>query len=124
MKIAIPVQTENDYQSQLAVHFGRAPAFAIYEKDKDKLEMISNQSNHFGGKNAPPELLHNHGVSVLICRGLGRKAIDLFDQLGITVYLSNDNTVKQALSSFENDDLRCASKTDGCAGKHGHSHKH
>ena len=116
MKIAFPTMDTNGLDAILADHFGRAPAFVIIDINSEQVQTIPNNSNHFGGTASPPEFLKNQGITALVCKGLGRKAIDLFQQLGIQVYMTREYKVQEAFSSFKEQNLKEASKDDGCKG--------
>ena len=121
MKIAFPVIDENGLEANMAGHFGRAPYFTVYDEETKNVNVISNQGDHFGGKLAVPTFLKNNGVHALICLGLGRKAITMFDQYGIQVFITSCTNVNDALKSYQNGELNNASEADGCAGsKHHH----
>lgn len=121
MKIAMPTMGDDGMDEQIGQHFGRSPTFTIYHSDKDKVSVIENQGKHRGGSMNPPELLAEEGIDVMLCSNLGRKAIDLFEDLGIDVYCGAGATVKEALEAWENDELEEASLSDGCEeGRHDH----
>ncbi|MBS3781288.1 MAG: NifB/NifX family molybdenum-iron cluster-binding protein [Candidatus Thermoplasmatota archaeon] len=121
MKIAMPTMGNDGMDEQIGQHFGRVPTFTIYDLEKDEVEVIENQGKHRGGSMNPPEILAGEGVDVMLCSNLGRKAIDLFDELGIDVYCGAGNTVREALEAFEKDELEVATLSDGCEeGSHDH----
>jgi predicted Fe-Mo cluster-binding NifX family protein len=120
MKIAFPIQANEGLEGVLADHFGRAPHFVIYETELKELRTIENTAEHFGGRASTPMLLEKNKVNVLICRGLGRRAIARFEELGMNVYITKHQIVKQALDAFNKGDLPLATDEDGCAGRHGH----
>ena len=123
MKIAFPVVTEGGLEATIAEHFGRAPMYTIIETETKEVSVVENKGEHFGGQHAAPVALNNRGINVLICKGLGRKAIGLFDELGIGVFITQKATVKEAYESYNKGELVQASQTDGCAGS-SKSHKH
>lgn len=116
MKIAFPVMDESGY---LADHFGRAGKFAVFDDKTKVTSFIENTGEHFGGQHPAPVVLKNNEINVLICKGLGIKAINLFEELGIGVYITSEQKVQQALDAYLAGNLTKATKTDGCSG-HGH----
>ena len=120
MKIAFPIEANEGLEGILADHFGRAPHFVIYETELKEYRTINNTAEHFGGRASTPMLLEKNKVNVLICRGLGRRAIARFAELGMDVYITKHQIVKQALEAFSNGELPLATDEDGCAGRHGH----
>jgi len=59
------------------------------------VEIIDNISEHMGGSGLPPELMKKHGANVLLCKGLGPRALNLCKQLEIDVYVCQAKTVKE-----------------------------
>ena len=45
-----------------------------------KLTFVQNNGQHHGGSLTPPEILNRAGINVLLCGGLGVKAVRLFQQ--------------------------------------------
>ena len=79
-RIAIP-----DENGRVSAHFGHCPSFAIYEIDEDARAVHTRKSEvsppHEPG--AIPRWLKELGVQVVLSGGMGRKAIELFKELGI-----------------------------------------
>ena len=67
-----------------------------------------------GGLELPPELMKKHGVNILLCRGLGPRALDLCKQLGIDVYVHQAETVKEIFDLWKNKKLKKADFEDIC----------
>jgi len=78
-----------------------------------------------GGQGYPPEIMAKEGVDIMVCRGLGRRAISMFEQLGIEVYIGASGTVRDAVAAFKQETLQKASERDACS-QHafGDSHQH
>ena len=123
MKIAFPVVTEGGLDATLADHFGRAPLYTIVDIESNEVSVVQNKGEHFGGQHSAPVSLNNRNINVLICKGLGRKAIGLFDELGIGVFITKSVKVSEALESYNKGELIQASQSDGCKGDP-KSHKH
>jgi predicted Fe-Mo cluster-binding NifX family protein len=119
MKIAFPIQENEGLEGTLADHFGRAPKFVIYDAEKDETHTIDNTGDHFGGQISTPVLLSKNHIDILICRGLGRRAIARFADLGINIFITQFQIVKQALDAYKKNELTPATDADGCAGRHG-----
>jgi predicted Fe-Mo cluster-binding NifX family protein len=78
MKIAIA--TDGNYVS---AHFGRCPSYTIVDIDNGKVinkEVIDNPGHQPG---FIPQFLHKKKVECIIAGGMGRRAIDLFNEYGI-----------------------------------------
>lgn len=122
MKVAIPSMGDSGLDETISAHFGRCKTFALYDEEADKLNFIPNNSKHMGGEGNPPEILNEEDVDVLLCTNLGRKAVDLFEELGIEVYCGATGTVEDAIEEWENDELDEASMDNACAEGNHHHH--
>ncbi len=114
MKIAFPIDDKEDLDGYLATHFGRAVKFVILDTTNNEIKTIDNTGEHYGGRSSTPSLLHGNQVNMLICKGLGRKAISLFGELGIDVRITTTSIVKEALAAYNNGKLISATDKDGC----------
>ena len=127
MKICIPTIGENGLNNHVGEHFGRVPTYTIVDLDSNKVKVIPNTSEHMGGLGQPPEIMAREGVNVMVCRGLGRRAITMFEELGIDVYIGASGTVRDAIDAFKQNKLQKASIDDAC-GRHAfrdqHHHEH
>ncbi len=101
-------------EATMADHFGRAPLYTVVDTENNDVSVLENIGEHFGGKNSAPVTLQNSKINVLICKGLGRKAINLFNELNIGVFITQRVQVKEALESYNKGELTMASETDGC----------
>lgn len=103
---------------KISPHFGRAPAFAVYDDENEDLKIISNTSEHMGGKGKPPELMAEEGVDVMLTSNLGRRAVAMFERMGIKVYCGASGTVEDAIEQWENDKLDVANESNACEQGH------
>ena len=123
MKVCIPTIGENGLENIVGEHFGRVPTYTIVDLDSENVKVIPNTSHHMGGQVDPPEIMASEGVNVMICQGLGRRAITMFEELGIEVYIGASGTVKEAIEAFKNGRLQKASVDSAC-GKHAFRDRH
>lgn len=114
MRVALPTMGEKGLEEEIGAHFGRCPTFTICDLENDEIEIISNNSKHAGGKGNPPELLAEKDIDAMICKNLGKKAVSLFEDLGIEVYDDAEGTVGDAIESWKNDNLKETSISDAC----------
>jgi len=54
-----------------------------------------------GGIGDPPEIMAREGVNIMVCQGLGQRAISMFKNLGIAVYIGASGTVRDAVDMFK-----------------------
>ena len=84
MKYAIPVSS-----GVMSPHFGHCEQFALFDVEEQEKEII-NQEMVTAPEHAPgllPRWLAEKGVSVVIAGGMGPRALDIFQQNGISVVL-------------------------------------
>ena len=115
MRIAIPTHGRYGLEDQVNPHFGRAPTFTIFDERTGSLEIVENASEHFGGSGLPPQLLSKKGVDALLCSGIGPRAVQAFQSMGIRVFVGASGTVSEALEAFRSGSLREATDADACA---------
>ncbi len=118
MKIAIPTMDMAGMDAIVGQHFGSSPAYTLYDTETKIAESVANTSRHAGGQGYPPEILRAMGVDMLICKGLGIKALEMFTELGITVLTGAQQTVKETIDMWEAGALSEASKDSACKGHH------
>lgn len=123
MKICIPTIGNKGMDDVVGEHFGRVPTYTVVDLDKNEVKIVPNTSHHMGGHGDPPEIMLKEGVNVMICQGLGRRAINMFEGFGIDVYIGAYGTVKDAVDAFKQGKLQKASESDGC-GKHAFRDRH
>jgi len=123
MKICIPTVSENGLDDVVGEHFGRVPTYTIVDLDTNEVKVIPNTSEHMGGQGYPPEIMAKEGVNVMVCRGLGRRAITMFEEMGIDVYIGASGTVKDAIDAFKQDKLQKANADNAC-GQHAFRDQH
>ncbi|MBC7128122.1 MAG: NifB/NifX family molybdenum-iron cluster-binding protein [Thermoplasmatales archaeon] len=121
MKIAFPTLGNRGLEEQIGEHFGRVPTYTIFDLDNNEIKIVPNSSTHMGGLLSPPEILAREGVKIIICKGLGRKAIERFRSNGIEVYSAGDAlNVKEAIDAFKKGNLRKISFEEACHGRSNH----
>ncbi|MHA1628850.1 MAG: NifB/NifX family molybdenum-iron cluster-binding protein [Candidatus Heimdallarchaeota archaeon] len=118
--IAFPTIDANGEKSKISNHFGRAPYYVLYEKETKQFSVINNKSEHFGGGYKAPSLLEDNHVNVLICQGLGQRALQRFNESNVAVYLTTKTLVEEALRDFNDGKLTLCTESEACEGKGKH----
>ena len=103
-------------------HFGKVPTYTLVDTNTNDVKVIDNTSEHMGGIGYPPEIIAKSGAEVLLCGGVGGRAVAMFEQYGIMVYIGASGTVKDALQLWKDGKLQPA--TDENASKHHGSNEH
>ena len=114
MKYAIPVLNDNGWDTSVGEHFGRVPLYCIWDDESDTIVIIPNASNHFGGVGMPAEFLATKADGI-ICKGIGAKAIDLCNNLGLKLYVGAPDTVRETVRFMKEGKLPEATRKDGCS---------
>ena len=120
-KYAIPTDGTNGWDELVCPHFGRSRYYAIWDNEKNSLDFIKNESEHFGGLGMPAEFLADK-CNAILCSGIGSRAIMLCERLGLGVYVGANGTIKDTINAFKEGKLKLASATDGCGGGYGKHH--
>jgi predicted Fe-Mo cluster-binding NifX family protein len=84
---------------------------------------VENTSEHAGGSGLPADILAGLGIDVLVCRGLGRRAIEILTGKGISVSIGASGTVREAIGAWKAESLRGASSGDACQEHAFHDHR-
>lgn len=103
MKIAISVETNNALDSVVAHHFGRCPYFALIEIENNQIQDVEVIVNPFYNNHQPgqvPGFIHEQGANVMLSGGMGRRAIEFFEQYGIQTATGVAGTARYALERF------------------------
>ncbi len=130
MKIAVA----SDDQVSIAGHFGRCAGFVIYEARDGQVEMIEFRSNGFGHHHQGQHE-HHHGhdhgeephshagfvdalrdCEVVICRGMGRRALADLSAGGIKPAIVTDQvSAKEAAELYAKGNLDWSSDSSCCS---------
>ncbi len=121
MKIAIATEGTN-----VAAHFGRCPEYTVVMVDDGQCtdRTILPNPGHEPGR--IPRFLHEHGVDLVIAGGMGPRAQNLFEELGMQHLAGVSGTVDTAIE-------RCLAGTlaggeslcnHGSGDQHGHDCGH
>jgi len=115
MKIAVPTIGSRGLEELIGEHFGRTQTYTIVDSESNKIKTIDNTSHHMGGQAYPPELLSKEGVEAILCSGMGGRAIRMFREHNISVYVGAFGTVKDALESWRAGELQEADESNACS---------
>jgi predicted Fe-Mo cluster-binding NifX family protein len=95
MKIAISTDG-----TMVSAHFGRCPSFTIVEIDGETVvgrDVVENPGHHPG---YIPQFLHEKGVGYIIAGGMGRRATELFDGMGIEAVIGVTGSVDDVIAKI------------------------
>jgi len=121
-RVCVPTVGSGGLNDLVGEHFGRVPTYTIYNSETGEVEVVDNTSEHTGGTGLPGEILSQLGIDVLLCSGLGRRAIGILDQNGIEVCAGVSGTARAAIESWKEGALSKASDKDACQKHAFHDH--
>ncbi|NMB32917.1 MAG: dinitrogenase iron-molybdenum cofactor [Clostridium sp.] len=100
MRIAI--STDGLYVSP---HFGRCPSFTLVDIENGKITEKNEVENPGHEPGNIPHFLHRKGVKRIVCGGMGMRAQEFFQQLGIETTVGVEGSVEEVLDKLEKDVL-------------------
>ena len=111
-KLCVPTSGSGGLDDLVGEHFGRVPTYTIYDLETGAVEVVDNTSEHAGGTGLPADILANLGIDVLLCSGLGRRAIGILNGSGIEVSIGLSGTAREAIEAWKGGRLSGASEGD------------
>jgi Uncharacterized conserved protein len=113
---------EGGLLSRISMHFGKTPYFTFIRLENGKIEEINViESEYNGNSEAPVDLILSLKVDVVICKGLGEKAIFMLRCNGIEVTSGVSGRVKDVIGEWKTGVLHSADENicGGCGRKVG-----
>lgn len=127
MRIAVSVDTNDNWESVVAHHFGRCPHFAIVDMEGNEVQSLEIIVNPYFAHHQPgqvPSFIHEQQVNVMLCGGMGRRAIEAFQNLGVQAFTGATGTVRTALETYLGGELGGAAPCRESEEHHKHGHHH
>jgi len=109
MKIAFATNG-NDLKDKIALHFGRAENFLIYDTEKETFEVFENPE--LKGKGLPPDFLKSKNINIVIVFSLGPMAFEKFKNYKIKVFKATEGTILENIEKFKEGKLKKLTKED------------
>jgi len=110
----------------LSDHFGSAPCFTFYEVASGRIDVLANAgASHAHGACDPTGHVRARDAGAVVCRGLGRRALERLAGIGVDVYVTDETTVRRAIEAYTLGGLVPMRASEACGG-HGdcdHSHE-
>ena len=122
MRIAVSAETKNGLESVVGPHFGRCPYFVLVDVVDQEATTVREVQNPFYGNHQPgqvPGFIGSLGANVMLTGGMGGRAIEFFQQLGIEGVTGAYGTVRQAVERYLGGELRGA---EPCKDSQEHGH--
>ncbi len=122
MKICVPIVEDKGLESPVSEHFGRAPMHLLVESETmqwtelPKTATCGEDETH--GQCLPVSKLLQHGVEVVICKGIGRGAVSKLLSNDIAVYQTEAVTIVKAVEHWFDNQLPFVDSKRICKGHH------
>ena len=113
-RVCVPTAGRGGLEDTVGEHFGRVPSYTIFDSGTREVEVVDNTSEHAGGSGLPADILSKLNIDVLLCKGAGRRALDIFGTNGIEVCVGVDGTAGEAIYAWKSGTLSSASNADAC----------
>jgi predicted Fe-Mo cluster-binding NifX family protein len=101
MRILIPILENRGKDSEISLHFGHAPFFAIFDSEKKMLGIFRNDIDHSNPELTPVDQLAKYKIDVVYVKDIGQRAIMLFNQKNIQLKTGNFKTVKEVVNNLD-----------------------
>jgi len=122
MVICIPTHENRGLESGAYAHFGSAPAFIIHNTETGTTRFLDNNNQHHAhGSCNPGRTLMGESVDVVITGGMGARAVEMLNAMGIKVYMAKDGTAGSNIEALGRQELIELTMHNACAhhGMHG-----
>lgn len=125
MKICMPTIDDRGKEARLSDHFGSAPCFTFFDTKSRRWTTVANaQAQHARGECNPTASIRSEAVDVVVCRGLGRRALERLQATGVEVFTTREMMAGRAVDAFGAGQLNAMTPQEGCAGGRGDCHDH
>lgn len=124
MKIAVPVSRWNGWLSPVSNHFGHAPFFAVVDCVTRSVRPLESRAVRQPGECAPIDALVAEECEAVLCRHLGRGALERCRASGLKLYVAEGKTLADARDAFMAGSKAEVSDEALCQGEHDHHHHH
>ena len=127
MRIAISADSDDFLDSKIGMHFGRCPFFILIDIEDREVKEVSSIENPFYKAHSPgqvPGFINSQGANVMLAGGMGRRAVEFFEQLGIEPVSGASGTVRQAVEKYLGGELSGVAPCAESEAHHAAGHHH
>jgi len=115
MRICIPVKKDSGLNAEVSEHFGGAPYFLIYDTNKKGHELIKNNNQHHAhGMCQPLSVLDGKDIGVVVCAGMGARAVQRLNEAGICAYRTIAGTAAAIVRGYNEGQLEEITTINAC----------
>jgi predicted Fe-Mo cluster-binding NifX family protein len=102
-RIAFACEDNQGLHSEMSMHFGRCPHYTLVDVEGDEMQNVRVIENPYFNNHVPgvvPGFINEQGAHVMIAGGMGPRAIQLFQELGIEVGTGVAGKVENVLRAY------------------------
>ncbi len=102
MRVAIPSMNDAGLDSEVSMHFGRSPYYTFVDIEEEKVKNVEVLPVPFAehGPGDLPHFVKEHGGDVVIAYGMGTRAVDFFQQLGVDIVTGAMGKISGVIDAF------------------------
>ncbi|MBU0894432.1 MAG: NifB/NifX family molybdenum-iron cluster-binding protein [Nanoarchaeota archaeon] len=100
MRLLIAIDEDKGENSKLSEHFGHCPYFAIYETNTKEIKIIKNKLEHSNPNISPVDQIMKINPKIVFSKGMGGRAIRLFEEKGVKIMTGKFNFVKEVIDNL------------------------
>ncbi len=119
MRICVPTETNEGLNAKVHGHFGSAPYFTVYDTEKDEVKTVNNtNAHHSHGMCHPIGVLGTGTIDVVVCQGMGGRAVQKLNEANIKAFKAVAGTVAEIIEKYKKGELKEITPETACA-QHG-----
>ena len=89
MRLCIPTIDDGGLRAVPSDHFGSAPFFTLVDTETERVEVVANtDAHHLHGHCEPLRSLEREKIDLVVCQGLGKRAMTLLSEAGIPFFIT------------------------------------
>lgn len=121
MKICVPIENYEGFQSRVCGHFGSAPLFVLVDSESREISPMDNQNRvHEHGQCSPVKALAGADPDAVVVGGIGPGALIGLRRAGIRVFQAAGATIAQVIELMNKNSLKELTDEASCGG-HGNN---
>ncbi|MCU0651837.1 MAG: NifB/NifX family molybdenum-iron cluster-binding protein [Candidatus Omnitrophica bacterium] len=119
MRICIPTENKEGLSARVYEHFGSTPYFTIYDTENETFKIVDNiNAHHSHGMCHPIGVLGTSSIDVVVCQGMGMRAVQKLNEANIKAYKAVAGTVDEIIKGYKGNELEELTVQNACA-QHG-----
>ncbi len=112
--ICVPTESDIGPYSEMSAHFGKTSYLVFVGVEENMIknyEVKKCLGRHEGGNKTPAEIIAESGADILICGGLGSKAVSILTQRGVKIFSGASGTVEDVIKQWKAGKLSLANES-------------